>query len=285
MRIERDRAINTIKISQPGHIENLLKTHAMSEAKSQASPMEPNANNTMVAAPEGFQADPEDVTAFKSGLGSLMYLMVRTRPDIAFPMGKLATYSNNPTDVHWQALKRVFRYLAGTRTRGIQYGGADNMELSGYTDADWAGDHDSAKSTSGYVFTLNGGAISWKSSKQKSIAKSTCEAEYMGQSEAAQEAIWARSLLSELGESLTGPTPLFGDNQGAIALAKNPVDHKRTRHINVSYHFVKELISNRTLTLTYLSTNAMVADGLTKALTPHKFTDFVRMLGLKDEGL
>ena len=285
MRMERNRAMRIIKISQPGHIENVLNAHQMGEAKSQASPMEPNANNTLVAAPDGFKAKPEEVTAFKSGLGLLMYLMVRTRPDIAFALCKLSTFSNNPTDVHWQALKRVFRYLAGTRNRGIVYGGASNEALCGYTDADWAGDHDSARSTSGYVFTLNGGAISWKSSKQKSIAKSTCEAEYVGQSDAAQEVVWARSMLSELGEHLNDPTPIFGDNQGAIALAKNPVDHKRTRHINVSYHFVRELITNGTLTLTYIPTSEMVADGLTKALTPAKFADFVEMLRLKDGDL
>ena len=285
MRMERNRAMGIIKISQPGHIENALNAHQMSEAKSQASPMEPNANNTLVAAPEGFNADPEDVTAFKSGLGLLMYLMVRTRPDIAFAVCKLSTFSNNPTDIHWQALKRVFRYLAGIRNKGIVYRGATNPALCGYTDADWAGDQDSARSTSGYVFTLNGGAISWKSSKQKSIAKSTCEAEYMGQSDAAQEVVWARSMLSELGEQCTDPTPIFGDNQGAIALAKNPIDHKRTRHINVSYHFVRELITKGTLTLTYIPTNEMVADGLTKALTPAKFAGFIDMLGLKDAGI
>ena len=285
MRMERNRAMGIIKISQPGHIENVLNAHQMTAAKSQSSPMEPNANTTLIAAPNGFQTDPEDVTAFKSGLGLLMYLMVRTRPDIAFALCKLSTFSNNPTDTHWQALKRVIRYLAGTRNRGITYGGVSNTTLTGYTDADWAGDHDSARSTSGYVFTLNGGAISWKSSKQKSIAKSTCEAEYMGQSEAAQEAVWARSMLSELGEQMTDPIPVFGDNQGAIALAKNPIDHKRTRHINVSYHFVRELIANGILTLTYLPTNEMVADGLTKALTPAKFAGFIGMLGLKDDGL
>ena len=136
MRIERDRAMNTIKISQPGHIENLLKTHAMSEAKSQASPIEPNTNNTIVITPEDFQANPEDVTAFKLDLESLIYLIIRTRPDIAFSIDKLAIYSNNPTNIYWQALKRVFRYLASTRTRDIQYKGANNIELSDYTNTD-----------------------------------------------------------------------------------------------------------------------------------------------------
>ena len=180
MRMERNRARRIIKISQPGHIENVLNAYQMSEAKFQSSPMEPNVNNILMAASEGFNANPEDVTVFKSGLGLLMYLMVRTRLDIVFALCKLSTFSNNPTDAHWQVFKRVFRYLAGTRNRGIVYGGASNKALCGYTDADWAGDHDLARSTSGYVFTLNGGVISWKSSKQKSIAKSTCEAEYMG---------------------------------------------------------------------------------------------------------
>ena len=191
MRIERNRAMRIIKISQPGHIENILKAHQISTANPQSSPMESNANNTLTVAPEGYVADPDDVTAFKSALRQLMYLMMRTRPDIAFALCKLSTYSNNPTDTHWKTLKRVFRYLAGTRNRGIMYGGAgaENSPISGYTDADWAGDQDSARSTSGYVFTLNGGAISWRSGKQKSIAKSTCEAEYMAQSDASQEAI------------------------------------------------------------------------------------------------
>ena len=168
---------------------------------------------------------------------------------------------------------------------GIVYGGADNSPMSGYTDADWAGDQDSARSTSGYVFTFNGGAISWRSGKQKSIAKSTCEAEYMAQSDAAQEAIWIRFLLPELGEHLNDSTVIHGDNQGAISLAKNPIDRKRTRHINVSYHFVRELITNGTLTFSYIPTQEMIADGLTKALTPAKFNDFIGMLGLKDGGL
>lgn len=285
MRMERNRANRTIKISQSGHIENILEAHQMVQANPQASPMEPNANNTLVAAPEAYNADPGDVTAYKSGLGQLMYLMVRTRPDIAFAICKLSTFSNNPTDTHWKALKRVLRYLAGTRTRGIVYGGVEHSPLCGYSDADWAGDQDSARSTSGYVFTLNGGAISWRSSKQKSVAKSTTEAEYMASSDAAQEAVWVRYLLPELGQGLDGPTTIQGDNMGAIALAKNPIDHKRTRHINVSYHFVRELIANGTLAFKYIPTNEMVADGLTKALTPAKFEGFVDMLGMADAGL
>lgn len=285
MRMERNRAMGTIKISQPGHIDNLLEAHGLLAANPQNTPMEANANNTLKAAPIGYEASPSDVTAYKSGLGQLMYLMVRTRPDIAFAVCKLSTFSTNPTDTHWKALKRIFRYLAGTRTRGIVYGGADDSGFRGYTDADWAGDHDSARSTAGYVFVLNGGPISWRANKQKSVAKSTTEAEYMASSDAAQEAVWTRFLLPELGEDLDGPTVINGDNMGALALAKNPIDHKRTRHINVSYHFIRELIADGTLDFRYISTNEMVADGLTKALTPAKFDNFIGMLGLKDEAI
>ena len=285
MKMERNRGTGTIKISQPGQIENILNTHQMSSANTHSSPMEPNANNTPIEAPAEYKADPSDVTAFKSTLGQVMYLMVRTRPDIAYAVCKLSTFSNNPTITHWKALKRVLRYLAGTRNRGVTYGGASNMNLMGWTDADWAGDVDSARSTAGYVFTLNGGAISWRSAKQKSVAKSTAEAEYMASSDAAQEATWIRYLLPELGEQLDGPTMIQGDNQGAIVLAKNPVDHRRTRYINVSYHFVRELIANGTLTYSYVPTKDVVADGLTKALTPAKFNDFIAMLGLLDTGL
>ncbi len=284
MKMERNRAMGTIKISQPGHIENVLKTHQMTEAKPQQSPIETNANHVLIAALEGYQASPSDVTVYKSGLGQLMYLMVRTRPDIAFAVCKLSTFCTNLTDTHWKALKRVFRYLAGTRDRSIVYGGAD-ISLCGYTDADWAGDQDSARSTAGYVFTLNRGAINWRSNKQKSVAKSTTESEYMASSDAAQEAVWARFLLPELGEYLDGLTVIKGDNQGAIALAKNPIDYRRTRHINVSYYFVRELITNGTLKFDYIPTDQMVADGLTKLLTPAKFANFVAIIGLKDGGL
>ena len=174
-----------------------------------------------------------------------MYLMVRTRSDIAFALCELSIISNNPTDTHWKALKRVFRYLAGTRNRGIVYGGVSDL-ICGYTDADWARDQGFARSTSEYVFTTNGGALCWRFSKQKSVAKSTTEAEYMASSDASQEAVWIRYLLPEVGQQLDGPTTIHGDDMGAIALAKNPIDHMRTRHVNVSYHFVRELIANGT---------------------------------------
>ena len=136
MRMERNRARRIIKISQPGHIENVLNAHQMSEAKFQSSPMEPNTNNTLITAPEGFNVNPEDITAFKSELRLLIYLIIRTRPDIIFALYKLSTFNNNPTDAHWQAFKRVFRYLAGTRNRGIVYRGASNKALYSYTNAD-----------------------------------------------------------------------------------------------------------------------------------------------------
>ena len=137
----------------------------MSEVKFQSSPIKLNVNNILMAAPEGFNVNLEDVTVFKSGLGLLMYLMVRTRLDIVFALCKLSIFSNNLIDAYWQVFKRVFRYLVGIRNRGIVYGGASNKALYGYIDVDWAGDYNSVRSILKYVFILNGGVISWKSSK------------------------------------------------------------------------------------------------------------------------
>ena len=274
-------------MSQPAFIDKILATHNMGECRTSPTPMEPNANNCLVPAPDTYTADPGDVTAFKSGLGEINYLATQTRPDIAFAAGKLAAFSSNPNYQHWQAYKKVLRYLAGTRTRGVAFGTTKTATLQpfGYSDADWAGEISTARSTAGMIMMLNGGPINWRSAKQKTVARSTCEAEYMAASDAAQDMIWIRYILPELGQQLDGPSTIQCDNKGAIDLAKNPVDHKRSRHINVSYHFVRELIANQTLRYEYVPTKDMKADGLTKALTTTKFSDFIEMMGLVDKDL
>ena len=130
-----------------------------------------------------------------------------------------------------------------------------NLQLIGFSDADWAGDIDTRHSTSGYVFQIGNSTISWCSKKQITVAKSTTEAEYVSLALAAQEAIWLRSLLSDLGQKVTSPTNIFEDNQGAIQLAKNPKFHNRTKHIDVTYHFIRERVNSDEISVTYCSTN------------------------------
>ena len=180
------------------------------------------------------------------------------------------------------ALKRVFRYLHGTQDFELVYRG-DLTRLVGYTDADWAGDVSTRRSTSGYIFNLGSGAISWSSKRQPTVALSSCEAEYMGETQATKEAIWLRRLLGELLEQVEQPaaTVIFGDNQGAIQLARNPQFHARTKHIDIQHHFVREAQGNGQVDIQYTPTEEQVADGLTKALPTDAFQRFRAALGLE----
>ena len=146
-------------------------------------------------------------------------------------------------------------------------GSRDHLKLEMYTDADWTGDKETRRSTSGYVALLNGTAISWASKRQTSVAQSSCEAEYIAASEAVKEAVWIGRFLEELHQTRIYPIPLYCDNQGAIALAKNPENHQRTKHIDVRYHYIREKEEDGTIEIRYLPTEQMVADGFTKSLS------------------
>ena len=167
-----------------------------------------------------------------------MYLTVSTRPDIAFAVYNLARFNSKPQKEHWTALKRILRYLKGTTNIGILYNQDGSDKCVGYSDANWAGDTSDRNSTSGYIFMFSGGPISWSSKKQKCVALSTAQAEYVALSGAAQEWLWLRQLEVELGYSPEGPTLIFEDIQSTIAMAKNPQFHGRAKHINIRHHFV-----------------------------------------------
>jgi len=235
--------------------------------------------------------------------GQILHLAVNTRPDIAFAVSRLAQHTTKPTSECWAALKRLVRYLKGTRTKGIVYGlqpilttsDEDECHIKGYTDSDWAGDTTTCKSTSGYLFTGNGGPIAWGSNKQPIVALSTCEAEYIAASDAAREATWLRNLLMEIdppGAPATSlppnepvhvrPIPLAMDNQGAIALATLGSQNRRTRHINVRYHYIRQCVELGNIAPQYTPTTEMLADGLTKALDRLKFSIFVFLISVRD---
>ncbi len=200
-----------------------------------------------------------------------MYLSVNTRPDIAYAVGNLAKFNSCPSRVHWTALKRVLRYLKGTMSYGIQYKKNSGSCVIGFSDADWAGDVNDWKSTSGYLFQMNGGALTWKSKKQDCVALSTAEAEYVALSSAAQESVWFNKLSAELGCSLKEPTLIYEDNQFTISMCKNPQFHGRAKHIDIRHQFVRELVTQRNIELQYSPSQEMVADMLTKSLAQDQF--------------
>ena len=211
-----------------------------------------------------------DQPLYQSVVGSLMYLATCTRPDIAYAVGMLARFSSKPNQSHWVAVKRVLRYLKGTVNYGLLYG--DDSGVLAYSDADWVGDIDDRKSTSGYMFQIAGGPVSWRSKKQDTVALSTAEAEYVALANAAQECAWMRRLLSELGDSQRGPTNILEDYQSCIAMAKNPKFHGRAKHVDIKHHFIREQVSDGSIELKYCPTGEMLADMLTKGLAQQRFS-------------
>jgi hypothetical protein len=260
MRIERDRGSGQIKLSQTAMTLDLVQKYGMEESKIKTTPL---SLNIKLTAEEGEPLDTEK-HPYSQLVGSMMYLSVCTRPDISYTVGALARYMAKPTMVHWQAAKGVLRYLSGTSTYGITYGRTTDG-LLGYCDADYAGDQDTRRSTTGYVFTVGGGAISWSSKRQPTVAASTTEAEYMAAATAVKEALWLRSLFADFSFDIT-PVQLLADNQCAIKLLRNPISSLRSKHIDVIHHFARERVMRGDVSFAYIKTDEQLADILTKAL-------------------
>jgi hypothetical protein len=200
--------------------------------------------------------------------------------DIAQSVGALSRFMSKPTTVHWQAAKGILRYLAGTISYGITFRGSSTSIL-GYTDADYAGDLDTRRSTTGYVFIMNNGVVSWQSKRQPTVAASTTEAEYMAAAFTVKEAIWLRLLLADL-HLQSGTVPIKADNQSAIKILKNPVTSARSKHIDVAYHFARERVERKDVKFDYIRTEHMLADALTKPVSKSKFDFCVSGMGIAD---
>ena len=279
MEIQRNRARRTVRVTQTSYLKKVLARFNMSNCASAPTPM---VLGTQLQEELVDKASPEVVHEYQSMVGSIMYPMIQTRPDICYAVTILSRYNHNPNAKHIAAVKRVLRYLKGTLDYGITYGTANGLE--GFTDADWASDVETRRSLGAYIFLLYGGAISWTSKRQQSIALSSCEAEYMAQTQAAKEAIWLTRLLAELDVGLglpSKPVLIKADNQGAIALTKDPRFHSRTKHIDIQWHFVRDQVEIGAVMFEWVATNKMAADGLTKALSNDKFSAFVRQIGLR----
>jgi hypothetical protein len=269
----------SIKIHQNQYIQQLLDRHGMGECNPVTTPLDTSVKLTSINAESEAAADPQEYASIVGGLTFAAYV---TRPDIACAVGQLSQFLNKPSSTHMHAAKRVLRYLQGTATLGITYR-PPPLRLQGYSDANWAGDMDTRRSTTGYIVMLNNGAIAWKSRRQPTVALSTMESEYMALTDATKELKWVRTLLAELGYSngkSDNPTNLFSDNQGAIALAKNPVSHSRAKHIDIRHHFVREAIQDKIIWVQYIPTAEMTADSLTKALGREKHEKCTARMGM-----
>ncbi|KAE8705435.1 hypothetical protein F3Y22_tig00110429pilonHSYRG01243 [Hibiscus syriacus] len=272
--LEVDRTHEGIFLCQQKYAKDLLKRFGMLECKSTSTPMEPNIK---MCAHEG--KDLEDATMYRQLVGSLIYLTL-TRPDISYAVGVMSRYMQNPKKPHLEAVRRILRYVKNTIDYGLLYKKGEDCKLVGYCDADYAGDHDTRRSTTGYVFKLGSGTISWCSKRQPTVSLSTTEAEYRAAAMAAQESTWLIQLMNNLHQPVDYAIPLYCDNQSAIRLAENPVFHARTKHVEVHYHFVREKVLQEEIEMRQIKTDEQIADLFTKSLSVGKFEHFRRQHGV-----
>uniref|UniRef100_A0A2N9IUP8 CCHC-type domain-containing protein n=1 Tax=Fagus sylvatica TaxID=28930 RepID=A0A2N9IUP8_FAGSY len=272
MEIYRDRGARKLWLSQKNYIRKVLEKFSMLNAKPVSTPL---ANHFRLSGSQCPKNEEEienmSKVPYASAVGCLMYAMVCTRPDLAHAVSTVSRYMANPGREHWNAVKWIFRYLKGTAEHEILFSRQPGTNsVVGYVDADYAGEVDDRRSTTGYMFTLSGGPICWKSTLQSIVAMSTTEAEYMAVAEAAKEALWLKGLVKELGLN-QGGVQMHCDSQSAIYLAKNQVYHARTKHIDVRFHKIRELIVTGDIVLEKVHTSENAADMLTKPVTTAKF--------------
>ena len=272
----RDCDEGWLSLSQQKYLEEVLDRFDNANTHPISTPSLPNQHLVHLPSPE------VNAKCFQCALSALMYLMMGTRPDIAYTVATLGHHAANPGTEHLHALDHLFCYLRGTSDYKLIYGceatGGDS--LLGYVDTDWGSNVNDHKSTLGYVFTLAGGVILWSSKKQGAVALSSTEAEYITGAHAAKEAIWLGQLFANLQQPSSFPVPLLINNQSTIAIAKNLEFHDCTKHIDIHHHFICHMVKSGHITLDYLATDEQTANVLTKGLTREKHNRFMKDMGL-----
>ena len=285
IKIYRDRSKKLIGLSQSTYIDKVLKRFSMQDSKRGFLPMGHGISLCKSQCPKTQdERDRMQKIPYASAMGSIMYAMLCTRPDVSCALSLTSRYQSDPGEAHWIAVKNILKYLRRTKDAYLVYGGhEDELVVNGYTDAGFQSDKDDFRSQSGYVFCLNGAAVSWKSSKQATVADSTTEAEYIAASDAAKEAVWLKKFIGELGvvPSIANPIALYCDNNGAIAQAKEPRSHQRSKHILRRFHLIREIIERGDVKICRVPTDDNIADPLTKPLPQSKHDYHTRGMGIR----
>lgn len=266
--IEAKRSQNGLLLSQRRYILNLLERTNMTGAKPVSTPI---ATSPKFSLRSGTSLS--DPTQYRQVVGSLQYLAF-ARPDLSFAVNRMSQFMHAPTTDHWSAVKCTLRYLAGTTDYGIFLQRGNSHILHAFSDADWTGDADDYVSTNGYVVYIGQHPISWSAKKQKTIARSSTEAEYRSVANTSSELKWISSLLQELGIKMSQTPTIYCDNVGATYLCANPVFHSRMKHVALDYHFIRHQVQSGTLRVVHVSTRDHLADSMTKALPRPLFTTF-----------
>ena len=275
LRMNIVRKNGNIYLDQCQYLDTVIQRCGMQNAKPAPTPL-----------PAGYQPVPNDKKVnpelrqrFQVIIGSLLYIMLGTRPDICYAVTKLSQHAANPSQEHLNRALYVCRYLIGTKNYALVYRGKPGMGVSACVDSDWASNPTDRKSTTGYFVKSASAPVIWVSRAQKTVALSSTEAEYMALSDCSRQVTWIHQLLGEIGYTL-GPIPICGDNQGAIFISANPVTEKRSKHIDIRYHYIREVIERRLVEVFYIDGAENPADMLTKNLGHVKFLKFRSQYGM-----
>ena len=265
-----------ITLNQSAYARKVLDKCGMKDCNPSQIPMEPRLKLSKEST-----SPPVDTTLYRSIVGSLRYLL-HTRPDLAFSVGMVSRYMEKPTTEHMAAVKHILRYVKGTLNLGCVYEKKEgSLELIGYSDSDLAGDTDDRKSTSSLIFFLGSNPISWCSQKQKVVALSSCEAEYIVACAAACQGVWLGPLLADLLKTEVKKVVLKIDNQSAITLSKNSVHHERSKHIDTRFHYIRDCVESGMIEIQHVCTEDQHADILTKSLAMMKFLEMRERIGVR----
>jgi Reverse transcriptase (RNA-dependent DNA polymerase) len=263
--IEVSPQSNGIHLTQTRYLQTILDKAHMTGASSCASPMQ---SGLQLSKFDG--APISDPLLYRSIVGMLQYATI-TRPDLTFAVNKVSQFFSQPSDIHWQAVKHILRFIAGTLSLGLHFTKATDLHLQAFCDADWAGCPDDRRSTTGFAIFLGSNLGSWSSKKQSTVSRSSTEAEYRAMAVATAELMWLQTLLTELGITCTHLPSLWCDNLSATFLAANPVFHARTKHIELDFHFVREQLQSKRIKVHFVCSADQMANALTKSLPKTRF--------------
>jgi hypothetical protein len=277
IQIKRDRTKGTLSLSQRQYLLDVLSRFNMADCNPVSTPIEAGLK-LQHATPD----DPHTEAPYRQALGSLMYATCATRPDLAFAVSYLSQFASHPTQAHWAALKRVLRYIKGTLDLSLTFRHSSERSnnaavIHGFSDSDYG---NNARSVMGYAFILAGGAITWSSNRMPNVTLSSSESEYNGLTNAAKEAMWLRTFLSELHLQPAAPMVIYGDNQAALSIARNQQYHTATKHIAIKWHWIREVIESGDVQVQHMPTKDMTADIFTKGLERIKHRHHIEQLGL-----
>lgn len=282
MRVQQDLKLGTIRLTQRPYWEHVLNRFSLNNITPRNTPLPAGTvlDSTMSPKTESEKKEMED-KPYRAVLGSVMWGQLSTRPDLSFTVSILARFQANPGMEHWKALMHAIGYIKNTMDYGLTYYRDSDLSPTAFVDADYGGCKDTRRSTSGYVFLMAGGPVSWSSKRQATVALSTVEAEYVAMSRCAQQMVWMHSWLDEVEIKYTLPGLIKGDNSGAIALTKNTKDHGKIKHIDIRHHYIRELLKKGNIILEQVSTTENLADIFTKPLPRDNHHRILEALNIK----